>query len=52
MPAGLPKDFDKEIRAAVDDFRMVFEIRRGIDHPQHLDNPLHPVEIEVIVAVK
>src|ERR1700757_3657276 len=45
MPARLAKDFDKEVRAAVYDFGMILEIGCGIDHAQHLDDPLDPVEI-------
>src|SRR6516165_10253850 len=45
MPAALAKYFDKQVRAAVDDFGMIFEIGGGIDHAQHLDDVLDPVEI-------
>ena len=45
MPPGIAKDFDKEVGAAVDDFRVVLEIGCGIDHPEHLDDPLDTIEI-------
>src|SRR5246127_10614 len=45
MPPALAKHLDKQIGAAVDDFRMILEIGRGIAHPEPLDNVFPPVEI-------
>src|SRR5689334_23172809 len=45
MPAALTEDFDKQIGTAVDDFGVVLEIRHRVDHPQHLYDVLHTVEI-------
>ena len=32
------------IREPVDDFRVLLEIRHGIDHPQHLHDAFHVIE--------
>src|SRR5205085_11564370 len=45
MPTALAEHLDKQIRAAVDDFRMIFEIGGGVDHPEHFDDVLDAVEI-------
>jgi hypothetical protein len=50
VPAPIAKDFDEKVRAAVDDFRVVFEIGCGVDHAQHFDDPLDPVEIAALIA--
>ena len=44
VPAALAEDFDKEVGAAIHDFRMVLKIGCGIDHAQHLDDILDAVE--------
>ena len=38
VPPRLAKHRDQKIRAAVDNFRVVFEIRGGIDHAEQLDD--------------
>src|SRR5271169_593249 len=45
MPPRLAKDFNEEVRATVDDFRVVLEIRCCIDHSEHLDDPINSIEI-------
>ena len=42
---ALAEHLDKQIGAAVDDFGMILEIGGRVDHPQHLDDVLHLVEI-------
>ncbi len=41
----LAEDVDEEIRAAVDDERVLFEIGRGVDHAEQLDDALHAREV-------
>src|SRR5215472_3029087 len=45
MSPRFAKDFDEEVRATVDDFRVILEIGCGVDHPEHLDDPVDPIEI-------
>ena len=45
MPATLAEHLDKKVGAAVDDFGVVFEIGPGVDHAEHLDDILDPIEI-------
>ena len=45
VPAALAKHLDKEVGAAIDDFRMIFEIGNGIDHAEYLDDILNAVEL-------
>ncbi len=45
MLAGLAEDLDKEVGASVDDARMIFEVRHGIDHAEQLDHALHAGEV-------
>src|SRR5690606_38603403 len=44
VPAALAEDLDEEIRAAVDDFRLVLEVGHRVYHAEHLDDALHAVE--------
>ncbi len=39
------EDCDQQIRAAVDDARMILELRHGIDHAEQFHHPLDPGEI-------
>jgi len=46
MAAGFgTKQLVKQVRRAVDDFRVVGEIRRAVDHAEQPDHALHAVEI-------
>ncbi len=45
MLTRLAEDLDEEVRAAVDDARMILEMRHGIDHAEQFHHPLHPGEI-------
>src|SRR5260370_29289057 len=45
VPPALAEHLDKEIGTAVDDFRVILEFGGGVDHPEHLDDILHAVEI-------
>ena len=42
---GLTEQFEEQVGSAVDDFRMVREIRSAVDHAEEPDHALHLVEI-------
>src|SRR5690606_11420841 len=45
VAAGLAEDGDEEVRTAVDDLRVLAEIRHGIDHAEQLHHAPHPAEV-------
>ena len=44
MDTAFAKDLDHEVRAAIQHFWMLGEMRVGIDEALNLDNPLDPVQ--------
>src|SRR5580658_4946616 len=44
MAAGLAEHLDKQVGAAIDDFRRVVEVGRGVDHAKELDDEVDAVE--------
>ncbi len=44
MLTALTKNCNKQVRTAVDDFRVRSEVWVGIHHAKNLDDTLHPFE--------
>ena len=51
VPTRVAKDLDEKIRATIDDLRVVLEIGRGVDHPEHIDDPLDSIEITANLGI-
>ncbi len=45
MPAAIAEHLDEQVGAAVDHFGLMAELGHGVDHAQHLDDPLHAIEV-------
>ena len=44
VAAPLAEDLDHQLAEAVDDLWMPLKVRRGVDHPQHFQNPIDAIE--------